>query len=327
MGYNGSMHRNRLLFPFLFGVALIPLSVFAAVTDNFGPIVPKNIQTCAAGWGGLVSVVGGLLSFAISLGVIIAVLMFAYAGFLWVLNPVSPENRSTARKILINAAIGLVLTLSAWLIVNTLLNVIGAGGIAGATKTLFSGGANSPCITEQPGTGAPPSGPTGAPGVAPPLSGTGACDANIVKSAAQSGGYTLTDAQAQTFACIARPESSCGNNISGATQKNGTPTSAYGAFQVILGINDTCHNLNIPVCEQIAGVSGNLNCSSAFSHGSVKPGMERLAATCQAAASNLTCNTAAAACLLQAEPTHNFSDWTADPRSQAQQACVSTYNH
>jgi hypothetical protein len=152
MGYNTIMNRSRLFFLALAAVALLPALTFAATADFFGPIVPDacNCPNAAAGWGCVVQVVGGLLKFAISFGIIIAVLMFAYAGFLWVLNPMNPENRSAGRKMLINAAIGLVLTLSAWLIVNTLLNVIGAGGIAGTTSSLGKG---TPCIAVEPGGG------------------------------------------------------------------------------------------------------------------------------------------------------------------------------
>ncbi len=119
-----------------------------AQTGTFsGPIVPSDLQSCPAGWPGFLSVLYNLIRFAIYLAIVMAVLAIAYAGFMWVINPVSPENRSTAKKALMNAAIGLVLTLSAWLIVNTLLLALGVpGGISGATSILgTSGGAR--CIT------------------------------------------------------------------------------------------------------------------------------------------------------------------------------------
>jgi hypothetical protein len=96
-----------------------------------------------------VGTLANIVNLAAYLGIFIAVLIIAYAGFLWVLNPISPENRSQARQILINAAIGLVLTLGAWLLVNTLITLLGAQlngqtGVAGLTSEL-SKNANATC--------------------------------------------------------------------------------------------------------------------------------------------------------------------------------------
>ncbi|MDD2657855.1 MAG: hypothetical protein PHD04_04340, partial [Candidatus Pacebacteria bacterium] len=156
----------------------------------------------------------------------------------------------------------------------------------------------------------------------------GNCTASNLLAATAGSTYTLTQSQANTLSCIAVPESTCGANTTGAKQVNGTPTSAAGMFQVVMGYNDTCHNLNIPSCTAAAvqagySVSGNLNCSTAFSGGKPKAGKESLAAACQAASMNLNCNVQAAACLVKAKP--NFSDWTGDPRAATQQNCVTLY--
>lgn len=136
-------HRSLLLFIALGFAACIPLLTYAAVvTPGPGWSIVPDVCNCpgrAAGWGCVIGVMSNIIQFAIYLGILICVLMAAYAGFLWVLNPVNPENRATGRKMLMNAAIGLVLTLAAWLIVNTLLNVLGAGGIAGTTSVLGGG--------------------------------------------------------------------------------------------------------------------------------------------------------------------------------------------
>jgi hypothetical protein len=165
MGYNVRMRRSNAPFFLMASLAfLIPSSVIAATGDFPGAIVDPSIQTCAAGWGGLILTIGNLVQFAIALGILITVLMAAYAGFLWVLNPTNPENRSKGRSILINAIIGLVLTLAAWLIVNTVLTALGAGDIASNTSVL-GGGSGSPCIL--PGATAPGGGGSGGLGTAP----------------------------------------------------------------------------------------------------------------------------------------------------------------
>jgi len=84
-------------------------SLLAATTDFLGPIIPASIQDCPAGWGAIALFVNGLVSFAISIGIVIAILVLVYAAFLLVLNPLNAENRSKAKGMLLNAAIGLVI--------------------------------------------------------------------------------------------------------------------------------------------------------------------------------------------------------------------------
>src|SRR4051812_14597884 len=117
MGYNKAMHRLLAsLLPAAFSFAfLVPAFAFAATGDFPSAIVPANIQGCAASWSGLIATIGNIVQFAIALGILITVAMAAYAGFLWVLNPTNAENRTKGRSILINAVIGLVLTLASWL--------------------------------------------------------------------------------------------------------------------------------------------------------------------------------------------------------------------
>lgn len=144
------------------------------------------------------------------------------------------------------------------------------------------------------------------------------CDPAVLK------GMGMSDTQANVFSCIAQAESSCNNNAQNNT------SSARGIFQITRGWNDTCHNLNLPACKsaaQGAGFSndGNLNCSKAFgSGGRIKAGMEQLANYCNAAASNQSCNTAAALCLYN---NGGYGHWlgTKSAPHTKQQACVAKY--
>lgn len=288
------------------------------------------------GFAGVMQLAQNLLNAGVSLGVIICVLVIAFAGVLWILTPTNPENHSQAKQILTNAVIGLIIILAAWLIVDFVMKLFydDDGGF-GPWNTILTGGDFcleamdiSPLfvgdILAKPGEGTG----TGGGVYGPATTGAGKCSPGVIMSSALAGGYTLTQAQANTFSCIAKSESSCGANISGATTVGGAPTTAHGMFQIVLGLNDTCHNLNIPVCTSAARNAGwrgtgNLNCSSAFSGGRVKSGMEELARVCRAASTNLACNTSAAACLLKRRP--DFGDWTADPRSSKQKACIAQF--
>lgn len=84
--------------------------------------------TCNKGdplsFGAMMHVVQNLLGVAIALGVLFFVIIMAWAGFLLITSAVNPEAKSTARKMLGNAAIGLLITLSAWLIVDFVMKTL-----------------------------------------------------------------------------------------------------------------------------------------------------------------------------------------------------------
>ena len=107
-------------------------------------IVPAACNCGAgAGWGCVLQVIGNLLALAIGIGLLASVAALAYAGFLWVTNPLNSENRTQGRNMLLNAVVGLVIALGAWLIVNTLLNVLTGSGVESATSKL---GIGSNCL-------------------------------------------------------------------------------------------------------------------------------------------------------------------------------------
>ncbi|MEI7765244.1 MAG: hypothetical protein WCI93_01515 [bacterium] len=55
----------------------------------------------------------------------IAAIMFAYAGFMLVVSAGASEKRTKAKNVFINVAIGLVIAAAAWLIVSTILSIVG----------------------------------------------------------------------------------------------------------------------------------------------------------------------------------------------------------
>ncbi|HYF29174.1 MAG TPA: pilin [Candidatus Paceibacterota bacterium] len=358
------MHRFRaLLLLLLVAILIVPVPAIAQssipLLDPGWHIVPNPQEldsTCPEdaplGIGGVLVLMQNLMNAAVALTVIVLILVIAYAGFLLVTSPFSSENRSKAKSTLLNAVIGMALVLASWLIVDFVMKLIYepestfAGEALGPWNQILVGG--DACIRgrdgnplfEIPFTRAPRPDtsvgldrPGGTAGPGQPASlGAGACSPGTIATAAANGGYALTAAQVQTLSCLAKAESSCGQNISGARSASGRTSTAHGMFQVVMGYDDKCHNLNIPVCSEAAKRagwkgSGNLNCSRAFSGGKVRPGMEELARVCRAASTNLDCNASAAACLVKENP--NFSDWTGtgDGHSHAaQKACVRQFN-
>lgn len=112
----------------LFIVSAPPLVAHAATANFFGPIVPEECncedvggKQTAPSYGCVLATLQNAVNFAISLGVIAATLVLAYAGFTWMMSGGNPEKRSQGRTMLINVAIGLAIVLSAWLIVDFIM--------------------------------------------------------------------------------------------------------------------------------------------------------------------------------------------------------------
>lgn len=320
-----------LAFAIVTGSLALPPLAHAAI-PFFGPIIPQaaNQAICPAGWGMLITVINHIIELLLTLAIVfIAPIMIAFAGFLYVINPVSPNERGRANKILRNTIVGIVVALAAWLIVDAIMAVLynpsASSGttVLGTWSDLVTSG-DAPLCIQQAGSIPQPAAPSGV-NVTPSgnyLSfGTGACSSATVQQGAGIGGYTLSVSQANTLACIAKPESSCGaDNLN---YKWGKGSSAAGAFQVSLQTNSNCYNNT--ACEQAVGLSGPLNCASGFSGGNPKTdaASQAIVQRCVQAAANINCSAAAAACVLQKQ---GFSAWTADPKSLTQAQCIATYS-
>lgn len=143
--------RSRLPLLLLAGVCtllVLPALAHAAGIPNFGNIVPKEINLCAANWNGLIVVVNNIISFLITMAIVfVAPISFGYAGFLYVVNPVNPSGRSQANSVMMNTVIGIVIALAGWLIVDAVMAVFYNPTTVGSTwYSLVSGNGSDLCL-------------------------------------------------------------------------------------------------------------------------------------------------------------------------------------
>lgn len=153
--------RSRTLFFALLlavGTFALPLAAHAAAIPYFGPIVPKN---CPAGWGLLIEVINNIIIVLLSIEIVFfAPLMIAYAGFLFVVNPTNAGGKEKAKQILTNTILGIIISLSAWMIVGAVMAALykppkdSGGSTWGTWQELMVGGGADSCL-DQPGSGAP----------------------------------------------------------------------------------------------------------------------------------------------------------------------------
>ena len=236
--------RSRVSFLVLFlGVSSFAVPHFAhAAIPFFGPIVPSGSNVCPLGWGMLMTVINRIIEFLITIGIVFwAPLMIAYAGFLYVFNPVSPEGRSKANKVLTGTIYGIVTMLAGWMIVDAIMAVLYNPGTVGGTWASLVGTGGDVCLPQAgalPGGGlqqAPVTGISANGGVvtlsgstlAQCSSGNTACS----PAALQTAGFTPS--QANVMSCIAVTESS---GTAGTPPYNtthpGSNSTACGTFQI-----------------------------------------------------------------------------------------------
>ena len=91
-------------------------------------LVPDCPDT-GCGWDEFLHLVNNVIYFILFYMLVpIAAIMFAYAGFMLVTSGGEPGKRTTAKKIFSNVAIGLIIAVASWLIVKTLLSLLGYNG-------------------------------------------------------------------------------------------------------------------------------------------------------------------------------------------------------
>jgi len=113
-----------LVFPLLIIFFLLPFAAHASILF-FGPIIPAAYNVCPASWGLFITVVNNIVALLITLLIVfVAPLTIAYAGFLLVVNPYNPSGIGKAKGILLNTAIGIVVALAGWMIVDAVMAVL-----------------------------------------------------------------------------------------------------------------------------------------------------------------------------------------------------------
>ncbi|MFM2383804.1 MAG: hypothetical protein RIQ72_376 [Candidatus Parcubacteria bacterium] len=103
--------------PGTFSVFTIPAKCNKAISGN----QPE------CGWPELLALGGEVLKFAIFLAVLGTTVAFMMAGFKMITNQGNSGEISKAKDMMTKAAIGIIVTMIAWLIVNFILNQLGVG--------------------------------------------------------------------------------------------------------------------------------------------------------------------------------------------------------
>ncbi|MSU44907.1 hypothetical protein EXS45_01880 [Candidatus Nomurabacteria bacterium] len=140
------MIKKITIFLVIFSILMIPVFSFAQTaidTDirdqafadgkslvpcgNDKDIKGNIINPCS--FKDALTLVNGIIKFILfKLVIPIAAIMFFYAGFLMITSGGSAESKTKAKGIFTNAVIGLVIAVGAWLIIKTILSILGYDG-------------------------------------------------------------------------------------------------------------------------------------------------------------------------------------------------------
>ena len=114
-----------ILVLILINVNFLPILVFS---QGLVPcLTSTNPQPCE--FKHILELINTIINFILFvIAVPLSAIMFAYAGFLLVFSGGSSEKMSQAKSIFLNVVIGLVIVAAAWLIVHTILNIVGFDG-------------------------------------------------------------------------------------------------------------------------------------------------------------------------------------------------------
>jgi len=92
-------------------------------------IVPCDGVDKICDWDALITLSQRVLNFIVTISVIIAALMFAYAGWLFFSDTGNVTNVTKGKTVFADVVIGLIIVLVAWLVVDTILDTLTDRGL------------------------------------------------------------------------------------------------------------------------------------------------------------------------------------------------------
>lgn len=107
----------------IIGLAVLPHGAFAQ-TDDLSSVA----DTAGYGEASITEIIGRVIGVALSLLGIIFLILIIYSGYLWMTAGGDPKQVDKAKQVLINATVGLVITLSAYAISAFVFNMLTDGG-------------------------------------------------------------------------------------------------------------------------------------------------------------------------------------------------------
>lgn len=122
------MKYSRYIFILFLLISLAaPFASSAFHIQGHTSLVP-SCPSDGCGWNEAMLLIKSVINFLLFyISLPFAAILFAYAGILHMTSGDNPGRRTQAWKVFKNVGIGLIIALAAWLIVSTILSVLGVG--------------------------------------------------------------------------------------------------------------------------------------------------------------------------------------------------------
>lgn len=108
----------------LLSLFIIFLPIIASAAGLLPDYIVPDCKGSTCNLGHFAILIGNILKFIIGITVLGSVLAFAWAGFLYLTNLGDETKVRKAHGIFTKVAVGLIITISAWLIVSTILSLL-----------------------------------------------------------------------------------------------------------------------------------------------------------------------------------------------------------
>ena len=111
--------------------------LFAPLSANAAGLVPCGGPSDPCTACDLLVLAQNVLQFALKMAFLIIIGFIVYGGFRWIFSLGKEENLKAGQQIILNAIIGLIIILTAWIIVNTVFWFIAQAGGDDYTGTWY----------------------------------------------------------------------------------------------------------------------------------------------------------------------------------------------
>jgi hypothetical protein len=126
----------RIVFLFFF-ITIAVITPAVAFGGPFDQIVPKCSDTAeGCNLKDLITLGENVLNFVLALAVTVSAVMFAWAGFLYITSAGNEQKVGHAKTLFAAVIIGLIIILTAWLVVDTLLKALTGRGLKEGVKSI-----------------------------------------------------------------------------------------------------------------------------------------------------------------------------------------------
>lgn len=212
---------------FLFALVVLPGITSAAHIESHGGLVPcGGAGQPECGTCDFMKLGNNILQFFVQFAIIIAGLMFAWGGLTMVMSAGESGKVTEAKGMMTSSIIGILIVLSGWLLVDTLLKMVLKGGETGQIYGMWQ---EIQCSKPGEPTATPGTPTTGGGGGGTPTTGGGTSSTDDTVSF-EDGKYTLPNGQSET-----------------TLQANYSNVESKYASQIA----SACEGSDIPDCSQV----------------------------------------------------------------------------